>query len=337
MNALAIAFVLLLGGGELAEAKRVEALITAGETDKAQAALADAEFSPIVVATLQGRLALAQGKPARAETRFRQALKLAPDHAPLRILVAHATLAQGKHRAVLEVLDGLDADLGIALLRAAAHEGLGDEAAAYRTLVGAKTAVVARRQLVVLCAEHGRFEAARQWAKTLTRAQLGRDLALAILQRIRNDPGAEVFGQWLAAGFPRDREIQAQLGWIYGAQGHHRAAARSFAKAGRRYAFEAAEHHRVAGEFRSALRMNAHVEHVGKRGRQRFDILFEQGAMAKAIAASRGVTLSPRRRYNLAYAHYALQEYADASKLARGLLATEEAARARSLLRAMGR
>jgi hypothetical protein len=63
--------------------------------------------------------------------------------------------------------------------------------------------------------------------------------------------------------------------------------------------------------------------------------------MARAIvvgdAIDRSQGLSARRRYDLAYAHYVLRQHAEATTHARKLADTDEAARAATLLRAMGR
>lgn len=339
----------------LSRARRVERLIEDGQLDDARQALATQEFSALVRATLEGRLALADGDPTHAAKRFAEAMKLAPDHAPLRILAAHALLAAERLDEVVDVLDHPDLDHRaprVALLRARALEGQGDTraqvGAAYDTLVAAAQAhpqhLGLRRELVLLCVRHHLYTTARAWAESVTPAQLGRDVVLVILQQSRAERAAVPFALALAAAFEDDREIQAQLGWALSAAGHTVAAARAFEHAtalGSDLAYVAAEHHRAAGRHRRALAMNAHVQGDKKRAQQRFDVLFEQGSMARAIVAGEALErahgLSARRRYNLAYAHYALQQYADATTIARALEGTSEAQRAATLLRAMGR
>ena len=239
-------------------------------------------------------------------------------------------------------------DPGIALLLAAAHEGLADHRKAYESLRAAATKHPdqhgLRRELVMHCARHGLYGASQRWAETLTPAELSRDVALAVLQWLRGDAGTEDFARWLAGGFPDDADVQEQLGWALSARGKMRAAARAFEVAtrlGGGLAFAAAEHYRGAGRYRDALRMNALVASEEQRAEQRFDILFESGEMARAVAAGerleRDHGLSARRRYNLAYAHYILLQYAEASAQARRLKGTDEADRAARLLQAMGR
>jgi Flp pilus assembly protein TadD len=335
----------------LAEARRIEASIDRGELAQARRALAEETFPELVQVTLEGRLALAEGKAALAERRFRRAMELAPDHAPLRVLRAHALLAQGRHAAVLGVLahgdlDGRDP--AVALLRAAAHEGTGDPASAYAALrhaaVDHHRHVGLRRELVLLCARHGMFATAKSWASTMTPAELGRDVVLLVLQKLRGASSGLELARWLAAAFADDADVQAQLGWVASAAGRTQAAAAAFERAtvlGADAAFAAAEHYRAAGLHRRALAMNARVADPQQRAEQRFDILFESGAMARAIVAGDALAeahgLSPRRRYDLAYAHYVLRQQAEATTHARALAGTSEARRAEALLRAMGR
>ncbi len=335
---------------ELAVAKAIETAIADGDLARARRRLSAEALSPLVAATLQGRLALAEGDAALARKRFGEAMKLAPDHAPLRLLAAHAALVLGDHDDVLTLLthpDLASSDPSIALLAAAAHDGKDDTAAAYAVLRAAARAhpddVPTRVQLIVLCVRHERLVTARAWASTLTPADLGADLAAALLRQVRGQAGADTFAQWLAAGFPRDEAVATELAYVYAAQGSDEAAARTFARAWRLGADTArasAEHYRVAGHWAAALRMNARVRDASQRAGQRFDILFEAGKLAQAIAAGEALSsgeATARRRYNLAYAHYALGQYAEATRLARALQSSSEAERAQLLLRAMGR
>ena len=331
-------------------AKAIERAITDGDLARARKRLADAPLSPLVAATLGGRLALAEGDAASARKRFGEAMKLAPDHAPLRLLAAHAALALGDHDDVLTLLAHPDlstSDPAVALLAAAAHEGKDEPAAAYADLRAAALAhpddVPTRVQLVILCVRHERLITAQAWARSLTPKDLTADVAAALLQLLRAQSGATAFAQWLAAGYPRDPKIATELGHVYAADGDDEAAARTFARAARLgadTARAAAEHYRVAGHYAAALRMNARVRNADQRAAQRFDILFEAGKLAQAIAAADTLPsgeATARRRYNLAYAHDALGQHAEATRLARALLSSSEGARAGQLLRAMGR
>lgn len=335
---------------ELAAAKSIEQLITDGKLPRAKERLGAEALSPLVSATLRGRLALAEGDPARARRGFGEAMKLAPDHAPLRLLAAHAALALGDHADVLALLAHRDLDAtdpSIALLSAAAHDGQGDHASAYAELRAAARAapddVPTRVQLVILCVRHERLQTAKAWARSITPKDLTAEVAAALLRQLRGQAGATDFAQWLAAGYPRDATIVTELGHVYAAAGSAHTAARTFARAwrlGAPTAHAAAEHYRVAGRYADALRMNARVRDAGRRAAQRFDVLFESGKLAQAIAAAAaidGTAQTARRRYNLAYAHYALGQYAEATGLARALTSSSEATRARQLLAAMGR
>ncbi len=323
----------------------IERSIDDGDLAKAKAAMADAELSAVARATLQGRLALAQGRPAQAAKYLQQAVRLAPDHAPLRLLWAHALLRAGKPGEVRAALGSLDTkEPAVARVRAAAEEANGQPEAAYSTLEAASRAhpgeVELTHQLVLLCAREGLLEPTRAWIETLTPRQLGRVMALAVLQEIRSDAHALPLARQLASAFPEDAQVQAQLGWVASSAGATAEASRAFARAvmlGADEAYAAAEHARAAGQYGEALRLNARVGEATKRAEQRFDILFESGKLAQAIAAAEALRLSARRRYNLAYAHYALAQFAEASEEARALSGTDYAARAQTLLRAMGR
>lgn len=323
----------------------IERRIDAGELDDARAAMAEAELSPVARATLEGRLALAEDRPAVAAKRFAAAVELAPEHAPLRLLWAHALLRAGKPAAVDKALAPLDAkDPAVATLRAVADEARGALDRAYATLEAAARAnpgdVQLAQQLILLCAREGLLDATRSWIETLTPEQLGRTMALAVLQEIRSDAHALPLARQLAAAFPDDADVQAQLGWVASTAGATTEASRAFARAvalGADEAYAGAEHARAAGRHREALRLNAQVADDRRRAEQRFDILFESGKLAQAIAAAGRLELSARRRYNLAYAHYALQQYAEATAEVRTLRGTDYAARAQTLLRAMGR
>jgi predicted Zn-dependent protease len=323
----------------------IEKTIDAGALDDAKAAMAEAELTPLARATLEGRIALAEDRPAEAAKRFATAVELAPEHAPLRLLWAHALLRADQPAKVRKALGPLDAsEPRVALLLAAAYEADGAVDRAYETLEGAVGAnpdrVELTKQIILLCAREGLLEATRAWIETLTPETLGRTMALAVMQEIRSDAHALPLGRQLAAAFPNDAEMQAQLGWVASAAGATREASRAFARAvalGADEAYAAAEHARAAGEHANAIRLNARVADEIQRSEQRFDILFESGKLAQAVAAAERFQLSARRRYNLAYAHYALQQYAEASAQARQLHGTDYAARAQTLLRAMGR
>ena len=339
------------GSAQLRAAKRLEAMIDRGELEEARKKLEASDYPPLLEATLRGRLALAEDRPDAAVRAFRKASKLAPDHAPLKILLAHAQVAAGQHRAALRTLGGTGIDRskpGVALLLAAAQRDVGDPASAYATLRRAAEAnpghAGLHRQLVVLCATEGLFETAKAWAQRHTPAQLGADAAAIALRQARLKDGGLSFARWLAAAFPNDAAVQAELGWVESGAGEYGEAARALsraAKLGADTAFAAAEHYRAARRYREALAANAGVANAKRRAQQRFDILFEDGKPARATVAGGRLEdagwLDPRRRYNLAYAHYALREFAEATRHARALSGTAESRRAAALLKAMGR
>lgn len=337
--------------GGRAAALRIEAMIDRGALDQARTALDDHDFSPAIQATLRGRLALARGATAEATRHFEAAVQHAPDHPPLRRLLAHAQVQAGEHRAALATLSsaGIEPhDPAVAQLRAIAYRQLGEPGQAYAALVAAAQTnpadVPLRRALVRLCAAEGMFEAARDWAAQLSPAELGKPLAVAVMQHARGQVGGRRLARWLAAGFRNDADVQAELGFVESSAGNDDAAARAFewaADLGAPTAFDAAEHYRAARRYREALAVNARVLEDARRGQQRFDILFESGRLARAIATGESLDraghLDPRRRYTLAYAHYTLRQFAAGTRHARVLKGTTEHAQANTLLRAMGR
>lgn len=337
--------------GPRRNARRIEAMIDRGELDAARRALGDAKVGELLEATLRGRLALAEDEPLRAIRSLRRAMELAPNQVPLELLLAHAQLAAGQPRDALATLERSKAkrlEPGVALLFAHAHHALGDAEAAYEALRKAAKASpddrMLPRQLVLLCASEGLFETAKVWAARHDPAALGSETATVALQHARGVSGGLEFARWLAAGFPDDATVQAELGWVESAAGRYREAGRALSRAadqGADTAFAAAEHYRAARRYRDALVANAKVASDARRSGQRFDILFEGGKMARAAAAGKRLegagALVPRRRYNLAYTHYALREFAEATRHARALKGTSEASRAAALLRAMGR
>lgn len=336
-------------------AQVIEEQIEAGDIDGAGRRLAAGDFSPLLRLTLEGRLALAKGEPDRAARKFQGAVKLAPGHAPLRLLLAHAQFAAEDYRDVIVTTDHPDIsrdDEGVVLLRAASYEGLDKAASAYAELRGVAMAhpatVSLRRELVLLCVRHGLYDTADEWARTVSPSQLGRDTAQRALKTMRNAESttraSETFARRLVAAFPDDAQLRGELGWVLSRHGRIEDAAEQLATAtrmGADFAHAAADHFRGARRYRDALKFNARVQSAELRAQQRFDILFEQGAMARAVVAGETLAdshgLSARRRYNLAYSLYALRQYEQASAQARRLSGTTEADRAAQLLRAMGR
>jgi len=351
LSAVLFAVVLAWGADPREQARAIEALIDADALEEARTQLDASDLPPLLEQTLRGRLALATGKPQRAIKAFSRAIELAPDHAPLEVLLAHAQLEAGRHDDAITTLTRAkvdERDPPIALLLASAHRADDDPAAAYGALKAAVEAkpehAVLHQQLVLLCASEGLFEAAKTWAQRVDRDVLGSSTAALAIAQARGETGGLRFARWIASAYPADAAVQAELGWVESAAGQYRRAGRALARAARLgsdTAFAAAEHYRAAQRYREALAVNAAVTDDRRRAEQRFDILFEDGKQARAVVAGERLEakgwLVPRRRYNLAYAHYALRQFAEASRHARALSGTAESTRAAALLRAMGR
>jgi len=325
----------------------VAALIEAGRIEQASALIEELPeaFRP----RFSGLVDLAERRPEAAIRHLRAALEAEGEQPVLRLYLAHAQLLLGQPRAALEEAERARAlaetVLAQPLVEARARRELDDLAGAFATLERATKAFPEESQpwldLASVAKEAGLDGAAREAAARLSTAALDRDTALALFELLHSDPKARPLLEALAARFPRDAELRANLAYAYAAAEAYLAAARLFEQAtrlGGDYAFEAADQYRVAARYPDALRLNARVKDPARRARQRLDILFDDRAYARVVTlAARAAPEAPEARYRVAYAHYALGERARATDLCRGLLDTGYAAPARALLKAMGR
>lgn len=292
------------------------------------------------------------GHHADAVAHFERALDLGAEDPRLRLYLASSLLQQARFVAAREALDGtesLAADhVAQPLLLARAQLGAGEPDAAYDTLAGATAQhpedPAPRLELVALCTELSMRAEARAWGWTLVGLELDRDTVLAVFDLLYADERAHGLLEALAASDPDDADMVGHLAYAYAAHEHWYVAATLFERAtlaGEDHAFEAADQFRMAGDTRAALALNARVQPRTRQLDQRLSILVGAGEMARVVAlagplAEAGLD-APRHRYNLAFAHYALGEYARAAELARDLLDSPLAGRARALLDAMGR
>ena len=137
--------------------------------------------------------------------------------------------------------------------------------------------------------------------------------------------------------FP-DLPALRSVGYVYAGHRLWHSAAYHFEQAwaqGEPYAFQAADQYRMAGRYRDALRMNGMVSDDGRRAIQRLSILFEQKKYAQ-ITVIHGTFEDLGSQYRLAYAHYAIGDYATAQRYAKALQNTDYEEEATVLLRAIG-
>ncbi len=360
----AVLLVLVLLGPVPAEADDVDPNLVYGEIaaqiegdhlDEAEARLAAAALPEAATRRLAGLIALRRGRFDAAVGHFEAALAARPDDAALRLYLASAELGREDAKAALVALEGT-ASLGetvIAqpLLLARARQGTGDLDGAYTVLEAASrrfpAEVAPRIELMALCADQDLRDAARAWASSVVELRgdaLRRDEAAAIFAATGSDPDALPLLEDLVLARGDDAELRARLAYAWAGQGRWYAAATLFERAsgsGGTYAFEAADQYRMAGFTARALTNNSRVGDAARRAEQRIDILFGAGALSRVVALQpaleRAGVARPATRMRLAHAHWRLGQYARAAELARGLLDTDEADRARSLLRAIGR
>jgi len=265
---------------------------------------------------------------------------------------AAALLERGDAAAALVAMDGTDtlAETMIAqpLLLARAKLGTGDVDGAYVVLEQATRRfpdeIAPRLELVAICVDQELPAAARAWASSVVElrgADLDRETAEAIMTALWRDRGALPVLEDLALRFGG---LRAHLAWAWSSHGHWYTAATLFERASGSagsHAFEAADQYRLAGFTSRALAHNARVTDDAKRIDQRIDILFGVAEMARVVALEPAAILAgavqTATRVRIAEAHWRLGNHARATALARDLLATDQASRARMLLGAMGR
>lgn len=328
----------------------IDAMIAAGEDERAGERLRRAALPDGARWRLEGKLALRRGDYEVARRAFQAALASDPSDATLRLYLARVLLELARPGDALAALAGTEAWAGKVvaqpLLHARALTSLGRDAEAYAVLRAASEHFPSdpspRLELLVLCARLELYDAALEWARTLPATSL--DVALAIVSALHRHPAALPFLEEIVAGHPRAAKLVTALAHGYAAQGHPATAARLFARAttlGDEHAHAAADQLRLAGDTRAALTMNARVADPAAQVSQRLVIAFEAGEMARVVALApllgrHGVD-TPAQRYRVAYAYYMLGQHAQAARWAQGLEGTPEQARARSLLAAMGR
>lgn len=276
----------------------------------------------------------------------------AEDASIAKLREAAASLERGDAAAALAAMKGTDALaerlVAQPLLLARAQLGTGDPDGAYATLERATRRfpdeIAPRLELVALCVDQELPVAARAWAESIVELRgdaLEPEIAEAITTALWRDRGALPLLEDLALRFA---DLRGHLAWAWSSQGHWYAAATLFERASGssgEYAFEAADQYRLAGFTARALAHNARVADDGKRIDQRIDILFGVAEMARVVAlepaALAAGVVRAATRVRLAEAHWRLGNHARATAIARDLLATDQAARARTLLGAMGK
>lgn len=325
--------------------------IAAGRLDEAASRLDGTSLPAAVHHRLAGRIAWARGDADAADGAWTKALELTPQDTTLRLHLAQVRLAAGRPGAALEALEGTESLAAEAvaqpLLRARALRGVGRADEAYGTLVAATRAFPREPgpplELVALCVDRELYTAAQAWARGVADGA-DRPTTVALMGALLPSRGSRPFLEQLAARFPDDPDVRARLAAAYALGGRWHVAGDLYAEAtalGGDYAHLAADQFRLAGDTRRALESNAAVRDPARRLRQRLHILFAAEDFARVIAMEPRVLRSglatPADRYRFAYAQFLMGHHARATTLAKDLLDTDQAGRARTLLRAMGR
>lgn len=329
----------------------IEALISNGQLEAAEAAIASLE--PAAQARFTGLLALEREAYDRAIDAFNRAVaETEPPDPRLYLYLAHAQLLAGRPGPALAAAREARGIAGVMLaqplLEARAHQALGSAAEAYAVLIRAAAAFPGEPrpllELAVLTHKQGIHGETRRWtsrllAQTENDATLDRDMALSLFQLLASDRKGLPLLEAVAARYPRDGQIKAALAHAYAESDHRYAAARLFeaaTRSGSNHAYAAADQFRLAGRYGDALRINREVRDPSRRKLQRLTILFEAQAYARVIAIG-GALTEPAAVYRQAYAHYALGNRSRAAERLRTLLGTdsEYAAEAQRLLEAM--
>jgi|GEM_PF-1368200 len=340
-----------------AEVARVQSLTSAGRLAEAEALLASLQVPDGVRARLDGVIALERKDYAAASRAFERALRAErsagqPADPQVSLYLAHTYLRLERYDRALAAIEATRSLAGelVAqpLVEAQALLGADRLNEAYGVLRAAVTRfpdeLAPRLELVDLASRMSLLTVARVQAEQLLRLELDRDSAMAVIQALHRDSAALPLLERVVARFPNDSELRAHLAHGYAVHGTWYAAGFLFEQAtllGGDYAFEAADQYRLAGAIRRALAMNGRVVKPDRRLRQRLSILYSAGEMARVVALEaelvrRGLD-DDATVYRLAYAHFSLSEYAQATRLASRLIGTGFESQARSLLGVMGR
>lgn len=293
----------------------------------------------------EGLIAEGRGQPTKAAAAFERALQATPGVPELHLHAAHTYLQLKRYDQALRHAQAAaslrDKALVQPMLTARALQGLSRDAEAFAVLQRACATFPDQYrpwlELAVLAHRYKLSHESRRAARGVMASKPGRDVILSLFELLRDDRRGLPLLEEVVAAHPRDAELRAQLAHVYAAQRQCFSAARLFEDAtlmGGPYAFEAADQYRMAGRFRDALRMNDRVAASERQRVQRLAIVFEQKHYARIVAMKLQVN-DLGSRYRVAYAHYAVGDFAGARSKASALLKTAYRQEAGALLEAM--
>lgn len=306
--------------------------------------------------TLRGLVALHDERPADAATAFEAALATAVEGQPLLELhLARARLAAGQPDAAIAALDRAgEVGAGLAgswLLRAEAHEALGDPDGAWEALAAGAARFPdqpdLRRQQVFLLVRLGLFREARELGEDLLlRPGADADDAVAIAEALRRGGQTAEAATILEAALLQhgdDRDLLVQAARAALDDGQPRNAGRFLERAAvldPGLSLEAAEAYRRGGDLDAALRLNADVVDPVAKLRQRLGLLLEAGAWDRALALEErigrlGLAEDDGVAYGLAFAAFRLGDLERAERWLTGISDPEAFRRATELRQVM--
>ena len=328
----------------LLSAPSIQSLLDAKDWTAAEALLSSLPEQQRALA--EGMIAQGKGESARAARAFERALTFTPGRAELHLRAAYAYLRLEKFEAAfrhIQVAKSLGSVVTtMPLLEARALEGLAREPEAYRIL---KHGCEAKKTSIKVCLELALFarkrllvSEVRTTVQKILALQPNTDELKLVFNLLADDQESIPVLEQIVIRFPNMPALRGLLGYVYAGHQLWHSAAYHFEQAwvqGEPYAFQAADQYRMAGRYRDALRMNGMVSDDGRRAVQRLSILFEQKKYAQ-ITVIHDTFKDLGSQYRLAYAHYAIGDYAMAQHYAKALQNTDYEEEATVLLRAIG-
>jgi tetratricopeptide (TPR) repeat protein len=306
---------------ELSPVQMVQELLNEDRIDEAEKLLSGLEGDRATLESLRGILAMKRKRFDRAAAHFRQVLALKPQQTAVWLYLGQACFMLKKYDESLGALirgEKIGRDLpSYFQLRARVERELGRTEDAYRTLDRALGLFPTHHQLIreqalLLVNEELYAAALEKGQEYLSRNPRDRDGYLILGEALRSagqPHRAAVILEEAALRFEQDPQVLARLAFAHATDGHNLAAARLFARAtrlGGDHAFPAAEHYRLAGQFRQAMEQNALVPDPEKRLSQRLALYlggehFDRAAALERLLSAAGA-LDDTNRYRLAYA-----------------------------------
>lgn len=332
--------------------RQIETALKQHDVKKAEALVNRYAIPPSVSPRVLGALRFEQGRFEEAIVHFEKALDDSAD-SNLTLYLAAALVEVGRPQDALKRL-GPDAplfqeSLSARLVVGRALRDDGQRQEAFDVFVGAaKTfspAPAALVEAIVIAAEAGAVHLAQSLVGELlqTEGATAEHRRLAALALASEPAARPLLEKMVASGAGVDATLA--LATAYAEAGMPQAAARFFdaaeARAPGRGALFAAEQWAEAGDLKRALRANANVTDDNARLFQRVRLLFSHGEMARVVALERKLlqakAIDDATKYQLAYAHYRLQQPAKAIEWASMLEHSRTyAGAARAILDALG-